>query len=47
MTKKVRVGSLTERRNHLPMTSLGDKMYKNVDYCKDFFRDGGLIAGST
>jgi hypothetical protein len=29
------------------MTSLGDKNYKNPDYTPDFFKDGGLIAGST
>ena len=29
------------------MTSLGDKIYKFPDYTPGFFKDGGLIVGST
>jgi hypothetical protein len=29
------------------MTSLGDKNYKNPEYTPEFFKDGGLIPGST
>ena len=36
-----------EARNGLPITSLGDKIYKVPEYQTGFFRDGGLIAGST
>ena len=43
----MRITNLYDQRNGLPMTSLGDKNYKNPDYTPDFFKDGGLIAGST
>ena len=36
-----------EQRNGLPMSSLGDKNYKHPDYTPNFFKEGGLIAGST
>jgi hypothetical protein len=29
------------------MTSLGDKIYKAVEYESNFFHGGGLIVGST
>ena len=29
------------------MASLGDKNYKHPDYVQGFFKEGGLIAGST
>ena len=47
MGQKMRITNLHDQRNGLPMTSLGDKNYKNPDYTPDFFKDGGLIAGST
>jgi len=31
----------------MPMASLGDKIYRNPDYDSGFFKDGGLITGST
>jgi hypothetical protein len=31
----------------LPLASLGDKIYKAVEYEKDFFLSGGLVTGST
>ena len=46
MTSKTRVKTLIEQRNGLPMAS-GDKIYKNPDYTPDFFKEGGLITGST
>ena len=36
-----------EQRNGLPMAALGDKIYKTPAYVPGFFRDGGLITGST
>ena len=47
MTSKTRVKTLIEQRNGLPMASPGDKIYKNPDYTPDFFKEGGLITGST
>ena len=47
MTRKQRVNTMVEQRNGLPMTSLGDKNYKHPDYTPGFFKEGGLIAGST
>lgn len=29
------------------MVSPGDKIYKHPDYTPDFFKEGGLITGST
>ena len=29
------------------MKSLGDKIYRAPEYLPDFFKEGGLIAGST
>jgi hypothetical protein len=31
----------------MPLKSLGDKIYKNPEYKPNFFREGGLIVGST
>ena len=47
MGAKKRVGTMYEARNGLPLASLGDKNYKTPEYQPGFFRDGGLIAGST
>ena len=47
MTQKSRIKSLVEQRNRMPMASLGDKNYKHPDYTPNFFKEGGLIAGST
>ena len=47
MGKKIRVNNLYDQRNGLPMTSLGDKNYKHPDYTPGFFKEGGLITGST
>lgn len=34
-------------RNQLPAVSKGDKAYRVPEYSQDFFRPGGLVAGST
>lgn len=47
MQGKVRVKTLYDQRNGLPMCSLGDKVYKAVEYQTGFFKEGGLIVGST
>ena len=47
MTRKKRILSLYEQRNKMINTNPGDKNYKCVDNSPDFFKDGGLIVGST
>ena len=47
MTRKKRILSLYEQRNGMINSNLGDKTYKNVDNSPDFFKEGGLIVGST
>ena len=47
MTRKKRVLSLYEQRNQMINTNPGDKNYKCVENSPDFFKDGGLIVGST
>jgi hypothetical protein len=47
MGKKVRVGTLYDQRNGVPLTSLGDKIYKAPEYMPGFYKEGGLIVGST
>lgn len=47
LTLKKRIPTLAEQRGNLPLASLGDKIYKAVEYEKDFFLAGGLVAGST
>ena len=47
MGSKKRVGTMFDARNGLPMTALGDKTYKAPEYQPGFFRDGGLVPGST
>ena len=44
---KRRVKTLYDARNGLPLASLGDKIYKNPEYIPNFFKDGGLVVGST
>lgn len=31
----------------MPIIAPGDKLYRNVDYSPDFFKEGGLVVGST
>ena len=47
MGMKKRVTNIYDQRNGLPMASLGDKIYKSPDYTPGFFKEGGLVAGST
>lgn len=47
MTQKKRTKCLYDQRNGLPLQSLGDKNYKHPDYEPGFFKEGGLITGST
>ena len=47
MTRKKRILSLYEQRNGMINSNLGDKTYKIVDNSPDFFKEGGLIVGST
>ncbi len=47
MGKKIRIQTMYEMRNGLPMQSLGDKIYKAPEYIPGFFKEGGLIVGST
>ena len=47
MTRKKRILSLCEQRNGMISFNLGDKNYKNVENSVDFFKEGGLIVGSS
>lgn len=47
MNNKKLIKSLDERRNFMPIIAPGDKLYRNVDYSPDFFKEGGLAVGST
>jgi hypothetical protein len=47
MGSKIRVQNLYDQRNGLPLKSLGDKIYKVPDYMPGFYKEGGLIVGST
>lgn len=35
------------QRNNITVASLGDKPYKYPEQAPDFYKPGGLIAGST
>ena len=47
MTRKKRILSLYEQRNEMINCNPGDKNYKCVENSTDFFKEGGLIVGST
>ncbi len=47
MCEKKRVAGFEGKRNELPMKSLGDKPYKFAEDSTDFYKEGGLIPGST
>jgi hypothetical protein len=47
MGTKKRVQTMYDQRNGMPLKSLGDKVYKAPDYVPGFFKEGGLIIGST
>ena len=44
---KKKLWSLTERRNGMELRIPGDKYYKASEHLSDFFKEGGLIPGST
>ena len=47
MGKKQPVDGLLNQRNNIPLTSMGDKAYKYPEYSKDFYKEGGLMVGSS
>lgn len=47
LQRKARVLGLTDQRNGLGVTSLGDKSYKYPEYASNFYKEGGLIVGSS
>jgi len=47
MSRKKRILSLYEQRNEMISLNPGDKTYKIVDNSPEFFKEGGLIVGST
>jgi len=47
MNKKKRILSLNEQRNKMIICNPGDKNYKCVENSTNFFKEGGLIVGST
>ena len=47
MGQKVRVDGFDKKRNKLPFSSLGDKPYKFTEDSAGFYKEGGLIPGST
>ena len=47
MTRKKAVPDMYAQRNGCALVSLGDKIYKSPEYNTGFFKDGGLITGST
>ena len=47
MGSKKRVATMFDTRNGLSMAALGDKNYKAPEYQAGFFKEGGLVAGST
>jgi hypothetical protein len=44
---KQRVPNLTLQRNGMPIRAPGDKFYKNPEHLFNFYKEGGLIPGST
>lgn len=47
MGQKRIIDSLEDQRNLIGVKSLGDKKYKFPEYASDFYKEGGLIPGST
>lgn len=47
MGAKKRVEGLEAQRNELPVRNLGDKPYKYAEDSNEFFKEGGLVPGST
>ena len=47
MGKKGRIGEFYDKRNGLSAYSLGDKPFRYPEYSSNFFKEGGLVTGST
>ena len=47
MNKKKRISSLEQQRNYYKKINPGDKNYRYVEHSPDYFKEGGLIVGST
>lgn len=47
MGKKTRSGDFYQMRNGLSTNTLGDKIYRAPQYSSGFFKEGGLITGSS
>jgi len=47
MGKKRIFDSIEDQRNMLDLRSMGDKPYKSPEYSSNYYRDGGIIAGSS
>lgn len=47
MGTKQRISTIYDQRNGMPLQSLGDKIYKAPEYVPGFFKEGGLVVGST
>ncbi len=47
MTRKKRIYSLFDQSNGMINRYPGNKNYKNVENSTDFFKEGGLIVGSS
>ena len=47
MTRKKRINSLEQQRNYYNIVNPGDKNYRYAECSENFFKEGGLIPGST
>ena len=47
MVRKKRINSLEQQRNNFNIGIPGDKNYRYAEYSENFFKEGGLIPGST
>lgn len=47
MQRKGKLSGLESMRNSLGVTAMGDKPYKYPEYEANFYKNGGLIVGST
>ena len=47
MKRKGRIVNSTVQRNKIPISNNGDKNYSHPTQSPDFFKNGGLIVGSS
>jgi hypothetical protein len=47
MGRKIRINDHETQRNGLEVRALGDKSYKKPEHSTGFYKEGGLISGST